>query len=218
MKVAIIVFPEMNSDIDLFKACETAGWYPEYVYYSQNSLDSFELVILPGFNSCSENDSHIQQAVYSPIITEVKSFNLQKKGVILGISSGFKILCEIGLLPGDVVPNENGKFICTDSDLTLYEYGVARKVVLPIAHSVGKFVVNPKILNYLEENNMVFLQYVRTPNGSVGDIAGLIDREKGVVGMIPHPEIFASGVNGHEDGKLILKIIENLVDEVKSRV
>ncbi len=217
MKTAIIVFPETNCDVETFRACELLGWAPEYVTSTAEALDGFDMVILPAASSSLEFIQTARLAVYTPIIEAIKHFVDKKQGIVMGICIGFQILCEIGLLPGSIEKNDSAKYICDDVELILSEHGVQRRVVLPIACLEGKYVVNAKGLNKLNEEGMIFLTYIKNPNGSVGDIAGIIDKNKNIIGLIPCPEKAVSKEFGFDRGRLIFSIAECLYNDLKGK-
>lgn len=216
MKSAIIVFPGANCDIDTYRACEHVGWKPAYVRHDETDVSDYDVIFLTG-GFC--NDGYICSSnliKLSPVMQAINKYVEEKKGFVVGISKGFQLLCDCSLLPGVLSTNENNKFICKDVELVFTEYGVNRTIVLPIAHSEGKYFVDPKTLEELEDNNMIFLKYKKNQNGSIYNIAGIFDRENMVLGMMPHPEKAVFKEFGLTDGNRIFDFIEIELSDARS--
>lgn len=209
MKTAVVVFADTNRDVDTFIACKYLGLNPEYVSHEIEVLDEFDLVVIPGgFLDDDYIDSNIIEKS-SNIIHSVKDFVEKKRGFVVGIGSGFQTLCECGLLPGTLVFNNCRRSICEDAELVFIQYGVHRRIQLPIAHSQGCYVADFDTLRLLEDKNMVFLRYKKNPNGSICDIAGVYDQENHVIGMMPHPERAVFKEFGSTDGKLVFGMVQS---------
>lgn len=203
-KAGIVVFPGTNCDRDTFMACEEFGWKAEYIWHFETKLDVYDVIFLPGGFSYGDYLRSGRLAKFSPVMLAVKEFIDNKRGFVVGICNGFQILCESGLLPGVLTDNWNTRFICNNQILDLN----GKKIKLPIAHGEGRYLAEPEIINELKEKDMIFLSYCNNPNGSIEDIAGLYDRERKIIGMMPHPERAFFDVTGNTDGKEIFKIIE----------
>lgn len=213
MKAGIVVFPGTNCDIDTYRACQKLGWDVEYIWHNKVSLDGYNVIFLPGGFSYGDYISAGRLAKFSPVISAVKDFINQKKGVVIGICNGFQILCESGILPGALGQNSNLKFICKLSELSCKINSKNIDIKLPIAHGEGRYFADEETLTKLNKNNMIFLEYKDNPNGSIQNIAGIIDRQKGVIGMMPHPERAVFKENGYEDGVKFFKFVEAIINE-----
>lgn len=216
MKCAIVVFPGTNCDIDTFRACERVGWEPAYVLHYETDLNDYDVIFLPGGFSNGDDSQSNRLAKFSPIMSAIGEYIKEKKGFVLGVNSGFKLLCECSLLPGLLTDNENNKFICKDVELIFTEYGVNRTIILPIAHSEGKYFVDAKTLEELDDKRMLFLRYKKNQNGSIYNIAGVYDKENMVLGMMPHPERAVFKELGLTDGKRIFDFVESELNDARA--
>ena len=203
MKAAVIVFPGTNCDRDTKMACEGFGWETDYVWHFERSLDRYDVLLLPGGFSYGDYIRSGRLAKFSPVMDAVKGYVKAKRGFVIGICNGFQILCESGLLPGVLTDNWNTRFICKDVRL---KADGKKEITLPIAHGEGRYVAE----NIPKE--MIFLTYADNPNGSAEDIAGLYDREKRIIGMMPHPERAFFEETGNTDGREIFRMIEQALE------
>lgn len=208
MKAGIVVFPGTNCDMDTFRACEEFGWTPEYIWHDETLIKDFDVIFLPGGFSYGDYIRSGRLAKFSPIMQAVSEFVNKKRGMVVGICNGFQILCESGLLPGVLTDNINNSFICDEVDLVLNDNNSLETITLPIAHGEGRYYADEKTLNEIESKNMAFLRYENNPNGSIDDIAGLYDREKMIMAMMPHPERAIFKQLEGIDGNYIFNIIE----------
>ena len=215
MKCAVVVFSETNCDVDVYRACEHMGWNPEYVSDEVSDLSAFDIVILPGSFSGYDNQDYKRLVKFRPIIKAIADFIQENRGFVVGICSGFQLLCEMELLPGSLIKNDCNKFICDDIEFIFSEYNVNRTIVLPISHLEGKYYADPQSLTEVENKNMVFIKYKLNPNGSVSNIAGLYNREKHVLGLIPRPEKAVFKELGTTDGKRIFDFIKCELDDMR---
>ena len=221
MKIAVIVFPGSNCDIDLYEALHTVcDADVEYVSYKQDNLDSFDAVMLPGGFSYGDYLRCGAIARFSPIMPAVIEFAKNGKPVF-GTCNGFQILTEVGLLPGALKRNNSLKFVCKTVELTVentntpftYLYKKGEKINLPIAHADGSYYADEELLAELEENGQVVFRYSKeNPNGSLNDIAGITNKQGNVLGMMPHPERAVEMLLGNEDG---LRVFKSLLEEGK---
>ncbi len=211
MNVGIIVFPGTNCDLDTKRACEYLGWDVEFIWHDEMNLNNFELVILPGGFSYGDYISAGRLAKFSPVMNSLKNYIKNKKGAVLGICNGFQILCESGILPGSLMVNEKQKFICDVVDLEFSSNASVKNIKLPIAHKEGAYVCSEKVLQQIKNQKMSFLKYKNNPNGSIFDIAGIIDVDNKIIGMMPHPERAVFRENSNQDGLEIFKFIEGLI-------
>ena len=209
MKIAVIVFPGSNCDIDLYEALHTVcDADVEYVSYKQDNLDGFDAVMLPGGFSYGDYLRCGAIARFSPIMPAVIEFAKNGKPVF-GTCNGFQILTEVGLLPGALKRNNSLKFVCKTVELTVENtntpftslYKKGEKINLPIAHADGSYYADEELLAELEENGQVVFRYSKeNPNGSLNDIAGITNKQGNVLGMMPHPERAVEMLLGNEVG------------------
>ncbi|KRL97537.1 phosphoribosylformylglycinamidine synthase subunit PurQ [Liquorilactobacillus satsumensis] len=209
MKIAIIVFPGSNCDVDLFEALHSVcGATAQYVSYQEKSLAGFDAVMIPGGFSYGDYLRCGAIARFSNIMPEVVRFAAAGKPV-LGICNGFQILTEAGLLPGALKRNNGLKFICKTTALTVEnnetpftnQYQAKEKIYLPIAHADGSYYAQKDVLAQLEAKHQVVFRYAdENPNGSLNDIAGIINETGNVLGMMPHPERAVEALLGNVDG------------------
>ncbi len=221
MKIAVIVFPGSNCDIDLYEALHTVcDADVEYVSYKQDNLDGFDAVMLPGGFSYGDYLRCGAIARFSPIMPAIIEFAKNGKPVF-GTCNGFQILTEVGLLPGALKRNNSLKFVCKTVELTVENtntpftslYKKGEKINLPIAHADGSYYADEELLAELEENGQVVFRYSKeNPNGSLNDIAGITNKQGNVLGMMPHPERAVEMLLGNEDG---LRVFKSLLEEGK---
>ncbi|MCC6138298.1 MAG: phosphoribosylformylglycinamidine synthase subunit PurQ [Bdellovibrionaceae bacterium] len=195
-KVGVLRFPGTNCDRDIWQAVEQMGQKPEWLWYQdQFDLSAFESFILPGGFSYGDYLRSGALAAHAPVMKSLKDA-VEKGYPVFGICNGFQILCEAGLLPGVLMRNNHRRFLDTMVDLKIEashtRFGAkltkGQTVRMPIAHADGCYYVPEKDLKAIQDNNQVYCTYVKNPNGSVGNIAGVMNKTKNVVGMMPHPE------------------------------
>lgn len=212
MKAAVISFPGSNCDFDMLYALQDFGVDAEIVSAKQNSLAEFDAIFLPGGFSYGDYLRTGAIARFSPIMSAVtQAANAGK--LVVGICNGFQILTEAGLLPGQLLGNATPGFICDDIELSITNgqtaftnsYESDEKIVIPVAHAEGNFFADQDTLNKLEENNQIVFRYVNNPNGSAHDIAGIMNEQGNVFGMMPHPERAVDEVLGNIDGQKFFK-------------
>jgi len=193
-KVGIARFLGTNCDRDVWQAVQAVGLEPLWMWY-QDQFDwkGLEAIVVPG--GFSYGDYLRSGALASKTAVMKSVVEAAQAGVpVMGICNGFQILCEVGLLPGALVRNESLRFIDEWVDLTLTHanpYWGSSAIAdchIPIAHGDGRFFVDPDQLKEIQDNEQVWLRYKNNPNGSVSDIAGVMNKEKNVVGLMPHPE------------------------------
>lgn len=216
MKFAVIEFPGSNCDRDMLNGALLTGMEAHYIDYRETSLEGFDGVLIPGGFSFGDYLRCGAMARVAKIVPEVKRLAQEGKPV-LGVCNGFQILTEIGLLPGALMHNTSHKFICRNESLkvrnhtkftSLYEDN--EMVVYPIAHGEGNYYCSEETLKELKDNNQIILTYLDNPNGSLEDIAGIVNKEGNVCGMMPHPERAMDELLGTEDGKRIFQsMLEN---------
>lgn len=215
MKFAVIVFPG-SDDVDLYHAIkDELGEEVELVRHDADSLEGFDGILLPGGFSYGDYLRAGALARLSNIMKEVEKAAQAGKPV-LGIGNGFQILLEAGLLPGAVKRNESLKFICRPEEIkvqnnqTMFSnsYEEGEVITVPIAHEVGNYHCDEETLQNLKENNQIVFTYKNNPNGSLEDIAGIINETGNVLGMMPHPERVVDELLGGTDG---LKLFRSIV-------
>jgi phosphoribosylformylglycinamidine synthase len=208
MHAAVIVFPGSNCDRDLAVALERAGARVSMVWHKDTDLpQGIDMVGIPGGFSFGDYLRCGAIAANSPICRSVVK-HAEKGGYVLGVCNGFQVLTETGLLPGALRRNANLKYICKPVKLrveacdTVYLKGYApgQEVTFPIAHHDGNYYVDDAKLAELRAEGRIAFSYVDNPNGSVADIAGVVSRNRRVLGMMPHPERMAEPEHGGTDG------------------
>lgn len=222
MKYAIIVFPGSNCDYDMYHAITgVMGEQAEFVWHREGNLASFDVVVLPGGFSYGDYLRAGAIARFSNIMGEVVRFARKGKPV-LGICNGFQILTESGLLPGALLRNANLRFVCkhvyirTENAETRFTSVLETGQVLniPVAHGEGNYFISREGYQELEEHQQIVFRYSDSrgniireanPNGSMENIAGIINREGNVLGMMPHPERAMETLLGSEDGRTIFQ-------------
>ena len=212
MKVGIVVFPGSNCDHDAWYAVsQNLHHQAEFIWHNSTSLGDVGAVILPGGFSYGDYLRCGAIAKFSPVLSAVKTF-ARDGGLVLGICNGFQVLTEAGLLPGALVRNANLKFVCrtvplevatSDSQFT-HRAVKGQTLKLPVAHGEGCYIASESILDELEAEDRVVLRYRENCNGSQRAIAGILNKERNVMGMMPHPERAAEPLMGGTDGLMIL--------------
>jgi phosphoribosylformylglycinamidine synthase I len=213
MKFGVIVFPGSNRDHDAFYAVgNILGQKTEFIWHDANTLGDVDAVILPGGFSYGDYLRCGAIAKFSPIMQAVRKFAADG-GLVLGICNGFQILVEAGLLPGALIRNRGLKFICREVGLrpaTLnspFTCAASKDRIyrVPIAHGEGCYFADERTLDELEAEDRVAFRYVDNPNGSLRDIAGVLSRERNVMGMMPHPEDATEPLMGSTDGLVVFQ-------------
>jgi phosphoribosylformylglycinamidine synthase len=211
MKFGVIVFPGSNCDHDAFYAVSNnLGHQAEFVWHDSHSLGGVDAVILPGGFSYGDYLRCGAIAKFSPVMQAVKKF-AGDGGLVLGVCNGFQILCEAGLLPGALVRNRGLKFICRELGLRVGTTNSsftsaadpAKVYRMPIAHGEGCYVADERVLDELEAEDRIAFRYVDNANGSMRNIAGVLNRERNVMGMMPHPERATEPLMGSTDGLVV---------------
>lgn len=216
MKFAVIVFPGSNCDMDMLSAVtDILGEKAEYVQHYETSLAGFDGVLLPGGFSYGDYLRCGAIARFSAIMSEVIRFANEGKPVF-GTCNGFQILLEAGLLPGALRRNESLHFVCKTVGLKVVtnktnftsEYAKDEVIQIPIAHGEGNYYCDAETLEGLKANNQIVFTYEsENPNGSLANIAGIINQAGNVLGMMPHPERAVEELLGSNDGLRFFKSI-----------
>jgi len=209
MKACVIVFPASNCDRDMKVALEASiGSSVDMVWHRDTALEGYDLVAVPGGFSYGDYLRCGAMAARSPIMAEVVK-HANRGGHVLGVCNGFQVLCEAGLLPGVLMRNANLKFICKDVELKVERndtaftggYGAGDVITYPVAHHDGNYFTDAETLARIEGEGQVAFRYVKNPNGSLGDIAGVYNAAGNVMGLMPHPERLIDPQLGGIDGK-----------------
>jgi phosphoribosylformylglycinamidine synthase subunit PurQ / glutaminase len=219
MKFAVIVFPGSNCDVDMYHAIkDELGEEAEYVWHDADSLEGYDGILLPGGFSYGDYLRSGAIARFSNVMKETKKAAEAGKP-ILGVCNGFQILLEAGLLPGAMRRNEQLKFICrqvtlkVENNQTMFTslYQKDELITIPIAHGEGNYYCDEQTLRTLEEQNRIVFRYANeNPNGSLANIAGIMNEKGNVLGMMPHPERAVDKLLGSADGlKLFQSIVRN---------
>jgi phosphoribosylformylglycinamidine synthase len=224
LKFGVVVFPGSNCDYDAYHALKNVLGQPTiFLWHKDHDLQGVDGIILPGGFSYGDYLRVGAIAKFSPLMREVQEF-AGRGGLVLGICNGFQVLLELGLLPGAMLRNKNLKFLCQPVHLrveqpeTRFTNRTRRGQVLtiPIAHFDGNYFAPPEQLRELEKNRQVVFRYVdargratdaANVNGSAAAIAGIVNREGNVLGMMPHPERACEALLGSEDGRFIFESI-----------
>jgi phosphoribosylformylglycinamidine synthase subunit PurQ / glutaminase len=213
MKFGVVVFPGSNRDHDAwFAVSQILGQQAEFIWHDSTDLGNVDALILPGGFAYGDYLRCGAIAKFSPVMQSIRKFAADG-GLVLGICNGFQILVEAGLLPGALVRNRGLKFICkqvplrvetTNSPFTC-EAEKGQRVVFPIAHGEGCYIADDRTLDQLEADDRVVLRYIENPNGSMRDIAGILNEGRNVMGLMPHPEDVTEPLMGGSDGLVIFK-------------
>ena len=219
MKFGVIVFPGSNCDHDAFYAVSAnLGQKAEFIWHDSRSLGDVDAVILPGGFAYGDYLRCGAIAKFSPVMGAVREFAADG-GMVLGVCNGFQILVEAGLLPGALIRNRSLKFICrdvhlrtetTDSPFTSASFR-GEILRMPIAHGEGCYFADDHTLDELAAEDRVAFRYLDNPNGSLRDIAGILSRERNVMGLMPHPERATEPLMGSSDGLIVFESMLRMV-------
>ena len=217
MKFGVVIFPGSNCDHDCYYAIESVtGKQVEFIWHQDTSVKGFDAIILPGGFAYGDYLRTGALAKFSPVMKAIGEF-ANKGGLVYGICNGFQILTEAGLLPGALLRNASMKYICkfvelrTETANTPYTNLLEKGQILriPIGHGEGNFFADADTLKRIEDNDQVVFRYVENPNGSLHDIAGIVNDKRNVLGMMPHPDRSSEAMLGSADGKLIFESMVN---------
>ena len=231
MRFGVVVFPGTWSDVDCYHVLdEVFGQEVSYVWHKDTDLSSYDCVVLPGGFSYGDYLRCGAIARFSPVMEAVVDF-AGRGGLVMGICNGFQVLCEAGLLPGALLRNDSLEFRCewvnlrVDNPESVFTGNCAsgQRLRVPISHGEGRYYADDATLSTLDEEGRVLFRYCAedgavipeaNPNGSLNGIAGIMNREGNVLGMMPHPERCCEPVLGGTDG---LYIFESIVGAVVRR-
>ncbi|MFP4082818.1 MAG: phosphoribosylformylglycinamidine synthase subunit PurQ [Candidatus Aminicenantes bacterium] len=230
MKFGVVAFPGSNCDYDTYYVLNRVlKQRTSLLWHKDHDLKDVDCVVLPGGFSYGDYLRAGVIAKFSPLMQEVKAFAAQG-GLVLGICNGFQILLELGLLPGAMLRNKNLKFLCQfvhlrlENDRTSFSNkGKSGQVLrIPVAHYEGNFFAPDESLKELKKRKQIVFRYCGASgkitdesniNGSCDNIAGLINKQGNVLGMMPHPERASEAVLGSEDGRIIFESIISQLEE-----
>jgi phosphoribosylformylglycinamidine synthase I len=223
MKVGVVVFPGSNCDHDAWYAINRnlrggLDASAEFIWHDSTNLGNIDAVLLPGGFSYGDYLRCGAIARFSPVMNAIKKFAAEG-GLVIGVCNGFQILVEAGLLPGALLRNQDLKFICREVTLRTETTNspftsrllTSQRLHLPIAHGEGRYFADEQTLDTLEAEDRIAFRYVDNPNGSIRNIAGILSRERNVLGMMPHPERACDALMGSIDG---LGIFESMLSAV----
>jgi phosphoribosylformylglycinamidine synthase len=216
MKSAVVVFPASNCDRDAAVALERiTGIKPTMVWHGDSEIPKdVDLIVLPGGFSYGDYLRCGAMARFSRVMQDVVAKSREGR-LVLGICNGFQVLTEAGMLPGALMRNANLKFVCKPVGLTVEEtqnvftrrYNAGQRVVFPVAHGEGNFVADDETLDRLEGEGRVVFRYApgENPNGSMRNIAGILNEKRNVLGLMPHPERVCDPLLGGSDGRAMFE-------------
>jgi len=204
----VLRFPGSCDEVDAALACERVG-ESRIIWHGDSSLGEVDAVVIPGGFSYGDYLRVGAIARFAPAMEQVRLF-AEAGGPVLGICNGFQVLCEAGLLPGALLPNEGLRFLCRQVEVEVTEADSAwtracepgERLSIPVKHTTGRYFAPPAMLEELESGGGVVLRYApgHNPNGSVNDIAGVRNAAGNVVGLMPHPEHAVDALSGSVDG------------------
>jgi phosphoribosylformylglycinamidine synthase len=219
MKVGVVVFPGSNCDHDAWYAINrNLHGYAEFIWHDSTDLSKVDAVVLPGGFSYGDYLRCGAIARFSPVMTAVRKF-AESGGLVLGVCNGFQILVEAHLLPGVLLRNQDLKFVCRDVTLRTESTNSpftsklhrGQTLRLPVAHGEGRYFADERTLDALEAEDRVAFRYVDNPNGSLRNIAGILNKGRNVMGMMPHPERACDPLMGSTEG---LGVFESMLSAV----
>ena len=216
MKFAVIVFPGSNCDHDAYYALKNQfNIDVDFIWHKENKLDGYDGILIPGGFSYGDYLRTGAIARFSPIMKSI--IEQSKKGkIILGICNGFQILLESGLLPGSLINNKKMKFLSenvvleavNNESIFTKKMFKGQELTMPIAHKQGNYIASSDVLKRLQDEDRIAFKYKgNNPNGSISNIAGILNSKKNVLGMMPHPERAVENILGSNDGKYIFESI-----------
>lgn len=225
-KFGVVVFPGSNCDHDAYYALKKVlGYEVNFLWHKDKDIKNSDVIVLPGGFSYGDYLRTGAIARFSPIMDKVIDFAING-GIVIGICNGFQILLEAGLLPGVMQKNSSLKFICKDVYLrvenkdTIFSRGVSDVVKIPVAHGEGNYFADEETVRQLQENNQIVFRYssasgdtdpLYNANGSILNIAGIMNKGGNILGMMPHPERACDPVLKKQDGIMIFRSIADSI-------
>jgi phosphoribosylformylglycinamidine synthase I len=231
MKFGVLVFPGSNCDHDTYHVISDIAQQPvTFLWHDSPSLENCDAILVPGGFAYGDYLRTGAIARFSPVMQSVKKFAADG-GLVLGICNGFQILCEAGLLPGALMRNAGLKYICkqvylrTETTNTPFTRTLRKGEVvkIPIGHMEGNYFCDPETLAALEREDRIAFRYSTpageitpeaNPNGSLGNIAGILNEGRNVLGMMPHPDRSSEEMLGSADG---LKVFTSMVEALRAK-
>jgi len=208
VKFGVLRFPGSCDEVDALLACRRVG-DAEIVWHADTELGGADAIVVPGGFSYGDYLRVGSIARFAPAMERVQEF-AEAGGPVLGICNGFQVLCEAGLLPGALLPNDGLRFLCRQVDVEVVNgdtswsraAGAGATLSIPVKHTTGRYFAPPQLLDELEADGRVVFRYAagHNPNGSLNDIAGVSNEAGNVVGLMPHPEHAVDPLTGSEDG------------------
>ena len=230
MKTGIVVFPGTWSDKDcMYVFRDLLKQSTEYIWHQETDLSKYECIVIPGGFSYGDYLRAGAIARFAPVMKSITNF-AKDGGLVIGICNGFQVLCEAGLLPGALMRNDHLQFRCkwvnlkTETISTPFTKTITslNPLRVPISHGEGQYYVNDDTLKELERDDRIVFRYCEpngdvtkesNPNGSINNIAGIINANRNVLGMMPHPERACEDILGSSDG---LSIFESIVNSTSN--
>ena len=214
MKFGVVRFPGSCDDVDALRACQNFG-EAEILWHRDADLKGVDAVVVPGGFSYGDYLRVGAIARFSPVMGAVEEF-ARSGGPVLGICNGFQVLCEAGLLPGALLPNESLRFLCRQVAVDVINHDTAwtracegggKPLSIPTKHQTGRYYAPQEMLDRIEADGQVVFRYHagQNPNGSLNDIAGVSNEQGNVVGLMPHPEHAVDELSGSTDGGLLFQ-------------
>ena len=222
MKFGVVRFPGSCDEVDALGACRRVG-EAELLWHGESDLHGVDAVVIPGGFSYGDYLRCGAIARFSPVMAAVGEFALAG-GPVLGICNGFQVLCEAGLLPGALLPNEGRRFVCRQVEVEVVNASTpftrvceeGDRLSIPVKHTTGRYYAPEAALDELEANGQVLLRYAdgHNPNGALRSIAGVSNSQKNVMGLMPHPEHAVDPLTGSDDGGRLFESLVAHVDEL----
>jgi phosphoribosylformylglycinamidine synthase I len=211
-RIGVVVFPGTNCELDVVHAVEQLGGRAELLWHGDATVKGVDAVVVPGGFAHGDYLRTGAIARFSPVMDAVAG-HARSGGPVVGICNGFQVLCESHLLPGALQKNAGLKFVCDDVELRVEtansvltnQAAVGAVLRIPINHFEGNYTCDERTLAELRADDRIVVRYVRNPNGSVDDIAGICNEQRNVVGLMPHPERASDSILGSADGVVLLK-------------
>jgi phosphoribosylformylglycinamidine synthase len=222
LRFGVLRFPGSCDEVDALLACRRFA-EAELIWHGDRDLDGVDAVVVPGGFSYGDYLRPGAIARFSPAMEAVADF-ARSGGPVLGICNGFQVLCEAGLLPGALLHNDSLRFICRQVDVEVVNADTpftrasspGDRLSIPVKHTTGRYYAPEETLDELEANGQVLLRYAagQNPNGSLRDIAAVCNRERNVMGLMPHPEHAVDPLAGSADGGVLFASLVAHVDEL----
>jgi phosphoribosylformylglycinamidine synthase I len=211
--IGVLQFPGSCDERDALLACERVG-DARLVWHEETDLEGLDAVVVPGGFSYGDYLRAGAIARFSPVMEAVAEF-AERGGPVLGICNGFQVLCEAGMLPGALLPNEALRFVCRQIEVEVLNAATVataacepgERLSIPVKHMSGRWFAPPQLLAELEASERIVFRYAagQNPNGSVGDVAGVANERGNVVGLMPHPEHAVDPLTGSDDGLALFR-------------